>query len=119
MNLRLLCLLFCTAFASGPSHAQSVAALDAQREVASARLREAIIGLRDVRAKACAQWGREDCDLTAISNVELLLHDLETKARRARRNATSLAADERFKKIEDAASDARSKVSDLGDLIKP
>jgi hypothetical protein len=87
------------------SHAQSFwPNLEAERLQAHLRLREAIIGLRDIRAVSCRRGTPVDCDLAALNDVELTLLDIEWKY-------------QRYEKAKSAADQARQTVDGLIDLL--
>lgn len=85
--------------------------LEQQRLEAHHKLRQAIIELRNIRAVSCRLGNALDCDLAALTDVELLLLDVEGKY--GSRGSHDLAD-----KAKKAADDARSKVSDLIDVLK-
>jgi hypothetical protein len=93
--------------------------LDAKLDEATRELRAAFIRLRDIRTTSCTDWRqRQDCDLAALSNAELLLLDIASKYTRAARSSASSKDREEFEKITNAADEAREKVSHLEDLMK-
>ena len=103
-----------------PGYAQTVFAnLEAQRIEARAKLRQAIIGLRDARMTGCKFSGGDDCQLAPISAVQLTLLDVESNAREAARAAANSTLRVRLERIQRAADEARQKVSDLEDEFKP
>ena len=108
--------LICTA-AQGQSSFPTSASIDAQLAASHAQLKQAIIGLKDARMNSCKFSGGHDCDLAELSGIELTLMDLETKYWRAERAAGSTEKSEKYKKLKEAASEARSAVSDLASKI--
>jgi hypothetical protein len=108
--------LICTA-AQGQSSFPTFASIDAQLAASHAQLKQAIIGLRDARMNSCKFSGGHDCDLAELSGIELTLMDLETKYWRAERAVGSTEKSEKYKKLKEAAAEARSAVSDLASKI--
>ena len=92
--------------------------LDANLEASRRTLREAMVNLRDARLNSCKFRQGQDCDLVALSDVELALLDFETKYLRLSRTAAPSADADKFKKVVRAADEARQKVSDLEDLLR-
>lgn len=88
--------------------------LEAKLEASRRTLRNSIVQLRDIRAISCRTGNSQDCELAVLTDVELILLDIETKYARASRSASG----EKFEKPKDAADEARSKVSDLIDTLK-
>jgi hypothetical protein len=91
--------------------------MDAQLAASKEKLRQAIIGLRDARMNSCKFGGGQDCDLVELSGIELTLLDLETKYWRAERSVSSSEKSEKYKKLKESASEARSVISDLASKI--
>jgi hypothetical protein len=73
-------------------------------------LRATMIESRDLSLRLCAMGREEQCDLAALEQAEIILLDVEVKYKRRRSPEAE--------KIKDAADEARSKVSDIQDLIK-
>lgn len=102
------------------AHSQAIEQMhrnaDAGLDASESTLRTAIVNLRQVRAVSCKLRPGPDCDLVALSDVQLQLLDISSKYRHLTRVAESTAA-EKLAKIKDAAEEARDKVGDLEDLL--
>ena len=117
MRLILIVLLFICTAAHAQSSFPTAASIDAQLAASKAQLKQAIIGLRDARMNSCRFSGGHDCDLAELSGIELTLMELETKYWRAERSAASSVTSEKYKKLKNAVSEARSAVSELASTI--
>lgn len=106
----------------GAAHSQTLeqlrADLVAKQESSRRALRDAMVQLRNVRSRSCSAGQARDCELVALTDIEIALLDVETKYQRASSSAGSPESAERFAKAKAAADEARSKVSDLIDILK-
>ncbi len=122
MTRTLRMLLFIGAICAATAHAQGLAQLrmevDAKLEASRKALREAMINLREIRLRSCKLGQAADCELVTLIDVELALLDIETKYQRASRGASPPSDIEKYSKAKEAAEEARSKVSELIDLLK-
>ena len=97
---------------------QMRADLVAKQEASVKALRDAMLQLRNVRTSSCNMGNAQDCELAALTDIEIALLDIETKYRRASSSIKSSDSADRFAKAKVAADEARSKVSDLIDILK-
>ncbi len=81
------------------------------------KLRKSIIQLKEVRKTSCNLGSGKDCELALLSEVEILLLDIETKYRKLARSTSSSTNREKYEKIKDLAGEVRQKTSDLEDEI--
>ncbi len=118
----LLVLATVTGVCSTPANSQTLEQLRfelAQKQEASRKaLRDAMVQLRNVRSRSCNIGNSQDCELVVLSDIELALLDIETKYQRAAASASSTEQAARAAKTSSAAEEARSKVSDLIDVLK-
>lgn len=117
MKTTIACCVLLVTMAHSAAFAQLNAEIDVKVNESNRNLRDAIVKLKDVRVASCTMRRGANCDLVAISDVMLVLLDIEYKYSRAGRRASGPTA-ERFNKIKDAASEAMSAVSDLEDAFE-
>ena len=108
-------LLISTLFFSTSAYAQS---LNERLAASQMNLRAAMVNLRDIRMQGCKLGRATHCELATLSEIEIALLDLEIRYHQASQRATTEEDADKLKKKKDAAEDARSKVSELADLIK-
>jgi hypothetical protein len=89
------------------------AELEAKHEAAHQKLRAATVALRDIRLRSCSAGQTRDCELAKLTDVEIVLLDIEWKYRRG-----GDGSGERVAKARELSRDARSVVSDLIDALK-
>lgn len=122
MKMHLCVLTFLLFVISSGVHAQSLGQAivdsDAALEASRARLRDAIVQLKSVRMTSCKIGQSYDCDLATLSDIQLILLDVESKYHRASQRVASSATVDSFRKVMNAASSARSEVSDLADTLR-
>ena len=81
------------------------------------KLRSSIIQLKEVRKTSCNLGQVKYCELASLSEVNILLLDIETKYRKLARSTSSSANREKYEKIKASAGEAMQKISDLEDEI--
>jgi hypothetical protein len=89
-----------------------------KHEASVKALREAMLQLRNLRMSSCNLGNQQDCEVASLTDIEIVLLDLETKYRRASTSVKSSDSAERFDRVKVAADEARSKVSKLIDILK-
>lgn len=97
---------------------QMRADLVVKHEASVKALRDSILQLRNLRISSCNLGNAPDCELAALTDIEIVLLDIETKYRRASSSVKSTDLADRFTKVKVAADEARSKVSDLINILK-
>ena len=91
--------------------------IERQRSESIAKLKEAIINLRDARRKSCQFKSGPDCQLAELSSVELLLLEIEDSYRRGEGRTQSEPRRTNYKAVQEMTSNLRGKVSELAELI--
>lgn len=89
--------------------------LDRQRAESRAKLKEAIIDLRQARQKSCQFQNGADCVLTELSSAELLMLDIEEKFAESR--SQNDLRRRNYKKIQEIADELRSKTNELAEAV--
>ena len=111
-----ICVVFCN-----PAYSQGLVQMradaEAKLEAAQKGLREAMVSHRDIHLRSCKIVQTPNCELATLTDVQLMLLDLETKYRRAARDAATSDATEKLKKVKDAAEEAREKVYELAQIL--
>ena len=82
-----------------------------------AKLREAIINLREARQRSCTFRAGPDCHLADLSSFDLKLLNIEDDYRRVEFRGQDDSRRKQYKQIYESANELRGKVGELEDLI--
>jgi hypothetical protein len=123
LNLILFTAFTCNAHAQDPFadlrtklEAQRLEA-DRQRTESIAKLKQAILNLREVRLKSCQFRPGANCHLADLSSIELLLLDIEDSYRLAEIRTPSEERKASYAKIQKVSNDLRDMIDELAQLI--
>lgn len=91
---------------------------EADLETSVQNLRNSMGAYRDASLNACKFGDKRACEVAELTNVQILLVDIETKYRRESRGQFDSELAEKAKKIQHLASGARSAIDELASKIK-